>query len=64
MTPEQTTLQQAVFDDKPALLRLIKSISAQISAADTAAEIGKLRLLRIAVRAIAAARWGAGWQTT
>ena len=64
MTPEQKTLRQAVFDEKPAVKRLIESVSAKISAATTAADIGKLRLVRTAIRAIAAARWGTGWQTT
>lgn len=64
MTPEQHTLQHAVFGDKLAIKQLIRSIGSQISASVTVEQIVKLRLVRIAVKAIAAARWGRDWQTT
>jgi hypothetical protein len=64
MTPEQELMQEAVFADDATMRRLIKAIGSKISAASSAADIVKLRLVRIAVKAIAAARWGAGWQTT
>lgn len=62
MTPEQELMQEAIFADDATMRRLIKAIGNKISAAATAAEIGKLRLVRIAVRAIGAARWGRDWQ--
>jgi hypothetical protein len=64
MTPEQELMQEAIFADDATMRRLIKAIGNKISAATTAAEIIKLRLVRVAVKAIADARWGAGWQTT
>ena len=59
MTPEQELMQEAVFADDASMRRLIKAIGSKISAATTAADIVKLRLLRAAVKAIGAARWGA-----
>ncbi len=64
MTPEQELMEQAVFADDATMRRLIKAIGDKISAATNAADIVKLRLVRVAVKAIGAARWGAGWQTT
>ena len=64
MTPEQELMQEAVFADHATMRRLIKAIGSKISAASNAADIVKLRLVRVAVKAIAAARWGSGWQTT
>lgn len=64
MTPEQTTLQKAVLGDKPAIKQLITAIGGQISASPAIEEIVKLRLVRVAVKAIAAAWWGSSWQTT
>jgi DNA-binding protein len=64
MTPEQELMQEAVFADDATMRRLIKAIGNKISAASNAADIVKLRLVRVAVRSIAAARWGCSWQTT
>lgn len=64
MTPEQRTLRAAVFDDKPAVRQALTSMGRKISAATSPAEIGRWRLMRTAIRAIAAARWGIGWQAT
>jgi hypothetical protein len=63
MTREQQIMRRAVFEDKAAVIKLIADISGWISGTASGGEIVKLRLLRIAVRAIAAARWGTDWQT-
>jgi hypothetical protein len=58
MTPEQELMQEAVFADDATMRRLIKAIGGRISTATNAADIVKLRLVRAAVKAIGAARWG------
>lgn len=64
MTPEQELMQEAVFADDATMRRLIKAIGEKIAAATNAADIIKLRLVRVAVKAIGAARWGTGWTMT
>jgi N-acetylglutamate synthase/N-acetylornithine aminotransferase len=64
MTAEQELLQEAIFADDANMRRLIKAIGGKISAATNGADIVKLRLVRAAVKAIGAARWGTGWMTS
>ena len=64
MTPEQDTMRRAVFESKAAVLRLLETAADQIVTAGTAAEIVKHRLVRAAIKAIGAARWGRSWETT
>ena len=63
-TPRTDHAAKAVLDDKSAIKQLITSIGGQISASLAIEEIVKLRLVRVTVKAIAAARWGSGWHTT
>ena len=64
MTPEQNTMRRAVFESKAAVLRLLETPTDQIATAGTAADVIKHRLLCAAIKAIGAARWGRGWETT
>jgi len=64
MTLEQNMMRRAVFESKAAVLRLLETATDQITTASTAADVVKNRLLRAAIKAIGAARWGRGWETT
>jgi hypothetical protein len=46
------------------VLRLLETATDQIATAGNAADVVKHLLLRAAIKAIGAARWGQGWETT
>ena len=58
MTPDQNTMRRAVFESRAAVLRLLETATDQIATAGNAADVVKHLLLRAAIKAIGAARWG------